>query len=63
MWTLTATAERNGHEPLAYLTAYLGACAAAGGRPPDGKALEQFFVWLRDPGDAPGSPDADGPAP
>lgn len=27
VWTLTATAERNGHEPLAYLTDYLDACA------------------------------------
>jgi hypothetical protein len=68
-WTLTATAERNGHEPLAYLTSYLDACAAAGGKPPEGTALEQFFVWLPDPGDTTGGPDPagadppDGPAP
>ena len=50
VWTLTATAERNGHEPLASLTDYLDACAEAGGRPPDGTALERFFVWLPAPG-------------
>ena len=36
VWTITATAERHDLEPLAYLTAYLDACAQAGGRPPDG---------------------------
>ena len=51
VWTITATAERNHHEPLAFLTDYLGACAAAGSRPPDGPALERFFVWLPDPTD------------
>jgi hypothetical protein len=54
VWTITATAERNGHEPLAYLTSYLEACATAGSRPPEGKALQQFFVWLPAPGDTTG---------
>ncbi|WP_239405372.1 hypothetical protein [Frankia sp. Cj3] len=63
VWTRTATAERNGYEPLAYLTGYLNPCAAAGGKPPEGMALERFFVWLPDPGDTAGSRDPDGPAP
>ena len=69
VWTLTATAERNGHEPLAYLTDYFDACAEAGGKPPDGTALERFLVWLPAAG-SPGGDDAppghrpgDGPAP
>ncbi|OHV31127.1 hypothetical protein BBK14_16555 [Parafrankia soli] len=65
VWTITATAERNGREPLAhltdYLTDYLTACADAGGKPPDGTALEQFFVWLPAPGDTADSPDGADP--
>jgi transposase len=49
VWTIAATAERNGREPLGYLTDYLDACAAAGGRPPEGPDLERFFVWLDRP--------------
>lgn len=57
VWTVTATAERNGREPLAFLTAYLEACAAAGGKAPEGPALEEFFVWKHPPGgDAAGHP-------
>jgi transposase len=63
VWTITATAERNGREPLAFLTDYLDACAAAGGKPPDGTALEQFFAWLPAPGDTADSPDPDGADP
>jgi transposase len=74
VWTITATAERNHREPLAFLTAYLNACAEAEGRPPHGKALEQFFAWLpisrdttenRDPDSAvpPDHHTHDGPAP
>jgi len=37
VWTITATAERHHHEPLAYLTSYLDACASAGGKPPEGQ--------------------------
>jgi transposase len=33
-WTITATAERTGLNPLSYLTAYLDACAQAGSKAP-----------------------------
>lgn len=59
VWTITGTAERNGREPLAYLIQYLQACAAAGGKPPDGQALERFLVWLPDPSDTAQSRDHD----
>jgi hypothetical protein len=45
IWTITATAERAGCNPLAYLTAYLQECAAAGGKAPNPTALERFFPW------------------
>ncbi|HSL07479.1 MAG TPA: IS66 family transposase [Pseudonocardiaceae bacterium] len=63
VWTITATAERNHREPLAFLTAYLNACAEAGGKPPNGKALEQFFAWLPVPGDTTENRDPDGAVP
>jgi len=44
-WTITATAERAGLNPLAYLTSYLHACAQAGGNAPDGQALLRFLPW------------------
>ena len=71
VWTITATAERNHREPLTFLTAYLNACAEAGGRPPHGTALEQHHPWLPAPTEA-ATPDntlppdhhaRDGPAP
>ena len=37
VWTMTATAERHHHEPLAYLTGYLSACADAGGKAPQAR--------------------------
>lgn len=49
VWTLTATAERHGLEPLTYLTDYLTACANAGGKPLDGEALDRFLPWLPGP--------------
>jgi len=58
VWTITATAERHHHEPLACLTSYLDACASAGGKPPEGQALHQFLPWI--PGPA-GSRDHDPP--
>ena len=58
IWTITATAERHHLEPLEYLTAYLNACAAAGGKPPESPALDQFLPWI--PGHA-GSRDHDPP--
>jgi transposase len=60
VWTITGTAERNGLEPLAYLTEILTTCATAGGRPPQGPALERLLPWNRDPA-APGSRDYDPP--
>src|SRR5262249_41570764 len=60
VWTITGTAERNGLEPLAYLTEILTACATAGGRSPQGPALERLLPWNRDPA-APGSRDHDPP--
>lgn len=44
-WTITATAERAGCNPLTYLTAYLDACAAAGSTAPTGDALSRFCPW------------------
>ncbi len=61
VWTITATADRNHREPLAYLTEYLQACATAAGKPPQGQALQRFLPWLPDPGDTPTSPDEDPP--
>jgi transposase len=49
VWTITATAERNGREPLSYLTEYLQACAAAAGTAPEGQTLQRFLPWLPDP--------------
>lgn len=45
VWTITATASKFGANPLSYLTSYLDACGAAGGRAPEGEALEAFFPW------------------
>ncbi|MHB1904882.1 MAG: IS66 family transposase, partial [Ferrimicrobium sp.] len=45
-WTITATAERAGANPLAYLSAYLQECGAAGGKAPSPTALERFFPWV-----------------
>jgi transposase len=61
VWTITATAERNGHEPLAYLTEYLNACAAAGGKAPEGPTLDRFLPWIPDPSHTTGSRDNDPP--
>lgn len=61
VWTITTTAQRNGHEPLAFLTAYLTACADAGGKAPEGAALDRFLCWRPDPGDPTGSRDDDPP--
>lgn len=71
VWTITATAERNHHEPLTFLTDYLTACAQTGSTPPDGQTLERFFTWLPTPRDTTEShhpdpavtPDHHGPAP
>ncbi|HEV8557741.1 MAG TPA: hypothetical protein VGR06_15260 [Actinophytocola sp.] len=63
-WTVTATADRAGCNPLAYLTAYLDACAAAGGKPPEDADLARFFPWAANPADLAGwRPTPGGPAP
>jgi transposase len=50
-WTITATAQRAGLNPLAYLGAYLHTCAEAGGKPPTGAALDRFLPWALNPDD------------
>lgn len=52
VWTITATAQRNHREPLAYLTEYLQACATAAGKAPKGQALQRFLPWLPDTPDS-----------
>ena len=49
VWTITATTERHGLEPLTYLTDYLTACAQAGGKPLDGQDLDRYLPWLPAP--------------
>jgi transposase len=44
-WSITATVALAGWNPLKHLEAYLGACAANGGRPPGGEALSAFLPW------------------
>jgi transposase len=43
VFTITATAQRAGLNPLAYLTAYLDACARSGATAPTGPALTRFL--------------------
>ena len=61
VWTITGTAERNHREPLAYLTDYLKACAAAGGKAPEGEDLDRFLLWQPQPDDHTGSRDHNPP--
>jgi transposase len=51
VWTITATAARAGLNPLTYLTAYLHACAHAGGTAPTEQALTRFLPWAAGPDD------------
>ncbi len=52
VWTILSTARIAGRNPRAYLSAYLEACAANGGRPPAGQALEALLPWnITTPGD------------
>jgi transposase len=44
-WTILGTAKMAGHNPRAYLDAWLSACAANDGRPPAGQALEALLPW------------------
>lgn len=45
VFTIAATAERAGLNPLAYLRVYLDECARAGGQAPAGAALTRFLPW------------------
>lgn len=44
-WTVTATAKLFGLNPLTYLSSYFEACGRAGGKAPEGEALEAFLPW------------------
>lgn len=61
VWTITATAELHHQEPLTYLNDYLNACAEAGGKPPEGQALQRFLLWTLKPADTTDSRDHDPP--
>lgn len=51
IWTVTATVQLAGLNPLTWLTAYLDACGRNGGTPPTGPNLEQFLPWHASPDD------------
>ncbi|WP_199757529.1 IS66 family transposase [Micromonospora sp. Llam0] len=51
VWTVTATAEQAGLNPLTYLTAYLDACGHHGGTPLTGPELQRFLPWTASPAD------------
>lgn len=45
VWTFAETARQHGLDPLAELTSYFEACAAAGGQPPPREARTAFHFW------------------
>jgi hypothetical protein len=45
VWTITATTDLAGLNPITYLAAYLDACGAAGGKPLTPTALHRFLPW------------------
>jgi transposase len=51
IWTVTATIQLAGLNPLTWLTAYLSECGRNGGKPPAGTALERFLPWTASPED------------
>ena len=51
VWTVTATVQMAGLNPLTWLTAYLDECGRTGGRAPTGTALERFLPWNASPED------------
>jgi len=51
IWTVTATAEMAGLNPLTYLTAYLDAWGRNAGKPLAGPDLERFVPWNATPAD------------
>ena len=50
-WTVTATIQMAGLNPLTWLTAYLDECGRNGGKPPTGRKLERFLPWNASPED------------
>ena len=51
IWTIIATAQMAGLNPLTYLTAYLDECGRNGGKPLSGAALDRFLPWNASPED------------
>ena len=51
IWTVTATIQMAGLNPLTYLTAYLDECGHNGRKPPSGPGLERFLPWNASPED------------
>jgi transposase len=51
IWTVTATIQMAGLNPLTYLTSYLDNCGRNGGKPPSGPSLERFLPWNASPED------------
>ncbi|MFA5384291.1 MAG: transposase [Eubacteriales bacterium] len=52
LWTILATAQMNGLNPILFLTALLNASAANGGQPLGGPGLDRFFPWALSEEDA-----------
>jgi transposase len=51
IFTVTATAQLAGLNPLTYLAAYFDECGRNGGKPLAGPALERFLPWTASPED------------
>jgi transposase len=51
IWTVTATVQMAGLNPLTWLTAYLDECGRNGGKPLAGADLERFLPWNASPAD------------
>jgi transposase len=51
VWTVTATIQMAGLNPLTYLTAYLDECGRNNGKPLEGPSLARFLPWNASPDD------------
>ncbi len=51
IWTVTATIQMAGLNPVTYLTAYLDECGRNSGKPLSGSILERFLPWHASPED------------
>ena len=49
IWSIQNTCELHRLDPLRYLTEYLTACAAKGGKPLEGSELDRFLPWMMSP--------------